>query len=179
MDRNNPTLERIDQALLGLLEDTALARIKVVELCAKARVSRTTFYNHYSNVDEVYRALVRRLVVETSSLLPQLRCSTCATGGRKKPLCELIRTSGAYHSLLNEDRFMATFLSESAAAFDEEALGIFAEACGDEGITFALYAFQLHGCIGAARAVPESEDWQPVKQALDAFIRGGLAAVRG
>ncbi|WP_251212012.1 hypothetical protein [Adlercreutzia murintestinalis] len=178
MGHTKPGLERIDHALLTLLETTALERIKVVDLCARAHVSRSTFYTHYSNVGEVYRALVRKLALETSSILPQLRCSACAEGGQRKPLCELIRRGGAYHSLLNEDRFMSILMDESTTAFDEETLDMYTEACHDKSIAFALYAFQLAGCIGAARAVPESEDWHTVKQAIDSFIRGGLTAVR-
>lgn len=179
MGRARPAVPRISRALLEMLEANALERIKVVDLCAWAQVSRTTFYAHYSNVDDVYRTLVRELVLSTSAIRPQLRCTSCAGGHAKRPLCEQVREGGAYHALLKEDRFMRTLLDVSIEEFNEAALAVFSGACESREVAFALFSFQIAGCIGAAKAVPATTDWTAAKRALDTFIRGGLSAVEG
>lgn len=43
---------------------------------------------------------------------------------------------------------------------------------------YVLYCFQMMGCIGAARTVPETIEWDRARVMIDAFIRGGLNAVQ-
>lgn len=52
----------LHQALLSLLEKKPLEKITVRELCAKAGVNRTTFYNHYSQPADILYELVRQYV---------------------------------------------------------------------------------------------------------------------
>lgn len=47
------TAERMDQALIALLEKKDLAYITVKEICAAAGVNRSTFYLHYETIDDL------------------------------------------------------------------------------------------------------------------------------
>lgn len=176
MERAKPGRMRIAEALLVLLGEKPLGSISVVDLCAQAGVSRSTFYAHFSNVDDVYRELVRELVLTTSAIQPQLRCADC-TNSEKQPLCELLRPGGKYHHLTSEERFTQTYFDICTAEF-KDGTNVYDGVCDDKDIAYALFCFQMMGCIGAARTVPEATDWNRVRPMLDAFIRGGLNSVR-
>ena len=177
MERTKPGRARITEALLALLEDRSLDDISVVDLCAVADVSRSTFYAHFSNVADVYCELVRELVLTTSAIQPQLRCADC-TNSNKQPLCELLRPDGKYHNLTNEERFMRTYIDIGMAELNDETTNVYHDVCTDKDLAYALFCFQMMGCIGAAKTMPESTDWNQVRPVLDAFIRGGLHSVR-
>lgn len=176
MERAKPGRTRITEAILALLGEKPLGSISVVDLCAQAGVSRSTFYAHFSNVDDVYRELVRELVLATSAIQPQLRCADC-TDPAKQPLCELLRPDGRYHALTNEGRFTQTYFDICVAEF-KDGTNVYEGVCTDKSIAYALFCFQMMGCIGAAQTVPESTDWDRIRPVLDAFIRGGLNSVR-
>lgn len=50
LDHSSTDAKLLD-ALLSLLETESLYRVQVSELCARARVNRTTFYKHYESID--------------------------------------------------------------------------------------------------------------------------------
>lgn len=60
--------ELLHQALLALLKEKPLNKITVRELCAKAGVNRTTFYNHYETPEDILRELVQQYVLALSTL---------------------------------------------------------------------------------------------------------------
>ena len=58
----------LHQALLALLKEKPLDKITIRELCAKAGVNRTTFYNHYETVEDILRELVQQYALTLSTL---------------------------------------------------------------------------------------------------------------
>jgi len=60
--------ELLHQALLALLKEKPLNKITVRELCLKAGVNRTTFYNHYQSPEDILRELVQQYVLSLSKL---------------------------------------------------------------------------------------------------------------
>ena len=60
--------ELLHQALLALLKEKPLGKITVRELCLKAGVNRTTFYNHYQSPEDILRELVQQYVFSLSTL---------------------------------------------------------------------------------------------------------------
>lgn len=177
MGRRQPGKERLERALLHLLDSRPMREIAVTELCAQAHVSRSTFYAHFANVDEVYRSLVRQLIFGTSAMLPQLRSDGVTDRALRRPLCALMRDS-EYRPLVGDEAFLPTYLELSETEFYDETLGIYLDICPHEETAQALCRFQIMGCIAAAKAADESADWDKVKATLDTFIRGGLNAVR-
>lgn len=178
MTKRQPGRERLEDALLRLLKTKPLSSITVTELCKAANVSRSTFYVHFANVADVYRDLVRQLIFGTSAMRAQLRGAGTPSPALGRPLCHIVRHGEEQAGLVNDDAFIPTYLELSRTEFDEAALGIYLDACHDRRIAQALFCFQIMGCIAAARSVEEHADWDDVKVALDAFIRGGLNAVR-
>ena len=54
----------LHQALLLLLQKKPLDKISVSELCKKAGVNRTTFYNHYTAPSDILYELVQQFAAE-------------------------------------------------------------------------------------------------------------------
>lgn len=168
---------KIEQALLVMLKRRSVSEITITELCQEATVSRSTFYTHFSNIEEVYQSLVRQMVFETSKIRTQLR-SKEGDDTLRKPLCVLIREESDFQGLVKEDRFMGTFLELCQKEDSIDSLNIYEEASSQEDVVQALYIFQMTGCIATAQTMGPDTDWPQIKHALDLFIRGGLNAVR-
>ena len=62
------TEQRIRDALLKLLANKPLADITVSELAREAHVSRSTFYEHFGNPDDVYDVLMAEISAELSAI---------------------------------------------------------------------------------------------------------------
>lgn len=54
------TQERLQNALLGLLEERELKAITVKEICDVAGISRNAFYQHYGYKEDLYEQMVAR-----------------------------------------------------------------------------------------------------------------------
>ena len=54
------TQERLQNALLELLEEKELKAVTVKEICDKAGISRNAFYQHYGYKEELYDQMVAR-----------------------------------------------------------------------------------------------------------------------
>lgn len=59
---------RMIRALLNLVQTTPLQDISISDLCAKADVNRTTFYNHYDNISGLAREAQGAIVAEYTEL---------------------------------------------------------------------------------------------------------------
>lgn len=78
----------------------------VSEVARSAHVSRSTFYQHFSDLSEVFDAIVRDLVVATSRdpLASRRAHHACRSAGT--PLCAFARGSRSHRALIHEDRFI-------------------------------------------------------------------------
>ena len=53
--RKTPTRDKIKKAMIELMSEKDISQISVSELCQKASVNRTTFYNNYSCITDVLK----------------------------------------------------------------------------------------------------------------------------
>ncbi len=68
------TEERLQNALLELLETKELKEITVKEICDKANISRNAFYQHYGYKEDLYNQMVARATEGIKgSLMPVIR----------------------------------------------------------------------------------------------------------
>lgn len=65
------TARRMDEALLALLLEKELPYITVKELCARAGVSRSTFYLHYETVGDLLEETVSMIQERLQPALPE------------------------------------------------------------------------------------------------------------
>lgn len=66
--RRRASRERIERAFVELMQSRELSEITVKELCAMAKVNRTTFYANYEDVYDLSRQVLQILISEVDSL---------------------------------------------------------------------------------------------------------------
>lgn len=170
------TEDAVCEALLRLLASKRLADVTVSELAREAHVSRTTFYEHYDNVADVYDGIVARFARELPPMLDQVACSS-GMAPHAEPFCARLRADGPLSPAIGEDRFLSTFLNTDGSLEGHDLYGILTGAGYTPEQARALSAFQLAGCFTAARTAPlDDNSWHSVKPVIDRFILGGIAA---
>ncbi|MGN1060768.1 MAG: TetR/AcrR family transcriptional regulator [Candidatus Coproplasma sp.] len=56
------TADKMDGALISLLESKEFSEISIMDICRKANVNRSTFYAHYDNVYDLLRETHRNMI---------------------------------------------------------------------------------------------------------------------
>lgn len=173
--RKEKTQRAIKSALLRLMERGPSARVSVAELAREAGVSRSSFYNHYAGVHEVYDALVDDFDAGNLSIAEGLKCGTCSSD--RVPLCIRLRNAGELAPLVSDPGFLPALMARIATT--ELGLGGMARSEGLGSVqASSLAAFQLAGCYAAAMALPPDADWEPSRCAIDRLISTGVSSLR-
>jgi AcrR family transcriptional regulator len=73
--RVQKTLESICDEFLSLRKKSPLSKVKVSELCQKARINKTTFYRHYTDVFDLSDKLENEALAELMNDLGELEYS--------------------------------------------------------------------------------------------------------
>ena len=204
--RTKNTRRAVKEALLRLLAAKPLAQITVAELAAEADVSRSTFYTHYANTHRVFTALMRDFLGEVRPLSAQLRCAACrevlGAGGDEAaapsdggdpaanraplreagatagvPFCVALRDDGRWRPLVCDPLFLPTMFAPIESE-DDPALNAYHALDLEGELARTLYRFQMTGCYAAALAHDRDDSWPQAQAAIDAFIRGGMNALR-
>lgn len=139
----------LHQALLFLLRKKTLDKISVSELCRKAGVNRTTFYNYYTAPADILCELVRQFAAE----LPPTDASTA-----QDTLAYILTAMEANLSLSRtlSQAFPGTFLSDTILALPQisalldKSLPAFAEHPEDKAAAQAFIS------AGSSRLI---SDW--------------------
>ncbi len=168
---------RIRNALADLLKAKPLMAITVSELAHAASVSRATFYAHYNNVGDVYEELVAEVMTDVRTFEERFGCDPGCKGKGKPLYCDRIRSEERFAGVVHEARFfpsmMALTWEDAEANADAAAKGM------DHAAMRALRLFQMSGCHAVATSeFAERGDWERIRRVIDAFIDGGMRAVR-
>ena len=59
---------KIKQALVGLLENNKMSDITIGSICEKAGINRTTFYSHFSDMSDLFKAFESELSEQLEKL---------------------------------------------------------------------------------------------------------------
>lgn len=150
----------------------------MAELAKAAGVSRSTLYAQYGNVASVYEDAVLDFCQGLRPLTSHLRCGECLEDGEAgRPFCLAVRDAGRFEPLVHDRAFLPTLLgSWGSLGTDGPAAG---DGPADEAARQrALLLFQMSGCYAVAMGTPADQEWEPTQRLLDAYIRGGMNAVR-
>lgn len=166
----------VKRALLALMAKKPLADVTISELAREAHISRSTFYEHYGNPADVYDSLVQEFSQDVSPLLEQFTCSETRQN-KGAPFCVKLREQGPFAPLVNEGRFMDTFLNTEGNLEQHDMFNLLSSAGYTPEQARALAAFQMSGCFSAARAAHVSAgEWEEIRPVIDRFILGGISA---
>ena len=170
------TESAVRRALMALLAEKPLADITVSELAREAHVSRSTFYEHFGNVSDVFDSVVDEFSQGLSPMMGQVAC-TSEMRPSATPFCVKIREEGPFSAAVREDRFLSSFIGTAENLDGHDLYAIMTQAGYTPEQARALCSFQMAGCFTAAQASHASgEGWEEVKAVIDRFILGGIAA---
>ncbi len=175
--RNIRTEQAIEQAVLDVLSGKPLSEIGVSEVAQRAGISRSTFYAHFNNLDEVVDRLMERFCSRTSTLTDQLACAECGIASDREPFCRQIRDAGEFDSLVGDPQFLARALDTFIDMGNDTTAQSLEHAGVPADIARAISRFQVCGCYTVATYLDDDVDWSRIQAALDTFIAGGLRAL--
>ena len=170
--------QRIQDALLELLSAKPLTQISVSELAREAHVSRATFYAHYENVGDVFDQLVQQVMSNVQTFDERFSCDGGSCKNRSQSTyCEQIRSNDQWANVTQDPRFFSSMMGlpdeSEPPCHDSANLGISKNALE------ALRLFQMSGCHAIATSkFAKQDDWPQIRDMIDAFIDGGLDAIR-
>ncbi len=176
-------VESIKSGLTDLLTTKQLDKITIAELCKRSCVSRSTFYNHFENIEEAYKELIKDVFANVRSVIDnfahdeRVACNECG----KMPFCERIRVQDEYAPIIQDPAFADAYFdvigNESSSS---QTLGLLSKAGFSDAQARAIMLFQASGCLVVAKSqLGSSEEWRDVKDALDGFISSGYANAIG
>lgn len=180
--RTEKTKKALKSALLELLSEKEFDRIGMSELAERAGVSRSTLYQHYSNLQILFDELTIDFHETLQPLANRLKCKDCKAGGEaiaRIPYCRALRNAGEYAALVRDSHYLPSMLrASSLGELEAHALKPFLDAGLDQRSAQRMYAFQMSACYNAAMSVESDEEWNEVQRTIDRFISGGLNALR-
>lgn len=174
---NDRTKRDIKRALLDLLNSKPLDAITMSELAREAQVSRSTLYQHYGNVHDVYTGIVGDFDAKTAPVMTQLECYEGIEPEGTLPFCALLRSPDIYDRIIEDPRFLETLIGDGALLKDHSFYQTLVSAGYSPAVAMALSVFQINGCFKAVRSYgADDATWREVRDAIDTFICGGIGA---
>ena len=158
---------KMDKAFLSLLEKKDFSYITVKEICEKAKVNRSTFYLHYSDIYQMLESIENELMDEIAQVIEEYPLNLVQNGS-SYPLIEHIFT------ILdnNKDICIALMGSNGDMGFVSRMEKMIAETvlrqlsgkfAADNRDVEYVYAFCLNGCVGMIKAWLSSENQESTK----------------
>ena len=175
--RSERTERAIENALLDVLGTKHLAEVGVSEVVKRAGISRSTFYTHFNNLDEVVDQIMARFGSRTRTLQEQLACAACEESVEGKPFCHQLREAGEFAPLVSDPQFLSRAIEMFMCTGNDTTARQLEDAGVPADVAGAISRFQLCGCYAVATYLDDEVEWNGIQTALDTFISGGLRAV--
>ncbi len=170
----------IKDSLLELLSEMDFADITIAALCRKAGMNRGTFYLHYNNTSQVLDELFSDALRNTHSMLFQIGCESASKEKCAYPLCRFLRENKKYQPLFFSDSLHSQVVQRIAEVNRNDFITELKEQTGlDEETLFALFPFQLNGCLAVSKqnvGIPD-EAWAPIQCSIDRLLKHGIQAL--
>ena len=162
-------------ALLDILQEKAYSGVTVSEVCSRAGVGRSTFYSHYSCLDEALDELIDEALRDDAP-----RDRLCRLEGDRYEcpygICDKIRVRPEYGAVILDESLAPRVISKISEASEAAYVRSMSAKCGiSPSEASSIFMFQLNGCLAVNRRVyREGGDWERSRDLLGGFILGGL-----
>ena len=167
----------IRQAFLALEKEETLSSINVSQLCAKAGVSRTTFYKHYRNTAEVAEDVVEGFLdMATAIDYEILGYHMPSEGCSRLPVCELIRKCPECQPLFMDGEMTGMITRKIAERNKEHFLQLNSYSSLSDAHLDTLFSYISAGCMAFIQSGMKEKDkeWSEAKKTVDGFVRAGV-----
>lgn len=162
------TKQMVRQSLLGLLQTKSIYKISIRELCEKAGVNRSTFYNHYGSQYDVLAEMETAYLAEIAQTIAAANVrDTQSVLQRVTLVLRFVQDNLALSRMLMNNNLDNTF-SERLFSLPkiEEMLNEALAGMEDEDEKTAVVSFAIHGSYKILRDWIDAETrCPPAKQA--------------
>lgn len=183
------TKEMIKDALLTLLQHTRYEKITITALCKQAEITRTTFYLHYDNLDDVLDELLDE-ALRLSELehfdTSQTSYSACSinndTASAKSqadsdaflPVCQRAASNPKYKLLFLDESLSHHILNKIFIFQKKNRIpNIMKDYCVDEREAELLLLFMLHGNFAVNKALKweKNQEWYQMQSIISKLLK--------
>ncbi len=143
--RKSKTVLLMQKALVDLLEKKSISDITVKELCIAAGVNRSTFYCHFSKMEDLFKDLEKQLIDQIPQRPEELNRFDYneKLEGYSKAFFEYIHeNAGLFKIVLNRED------SDFKENFVKRVMGNFCPDKNASYITNLAYCFSVYGTLG-------------------------------
>lgn len=166
--------EAIKDAFLECLKTNSFASLSIAEICRTADVARSTFYLHYSRMDDVLNSVIDDILEQIDTVFVQFGQpgSFC-----DKAFCRFLRSNSKYHPIIMDDSLSDYFVGRLSKRFMDESIERICRSTSlSEQDARQILWFQMHGCFSVTKHNLHCDDkeWQQTKCVIDGFIQRGL-----
>lgn len=169
------TLNVIQQAFLKLIDQQPFAKITVAQLCREADITRSTFYLHYSNLNEVLDAVLDQALLANQDMTFDADPDDASL----IPACQRIAGAPKYRLLLMDPDLSEYIIGRIAQHEHDRVVPQIVQRTGlsDQAAT-SLFLYMLHGSFAINRRhhFTKTPEWYADVKMLQKFIDAGYGA---
>lgn len=167
----------IKDSFLVLSKSVPHNDMTIADICRIAEISRSTFYIHYGNVQDVLLEVIDDALENVGNMMHQFSPLEDERESCNIPLCIAIRSQEKYHSIFTDENLSNIIIEKIQSEFYGELYAALKEhSTLSENEIETLSFFQLSGCFAVCRKNLKigNDEWCKKKCLLDRFIGGGL-----
>lgn len=177
----------IKDALLELAKEKPYVKISVAALCHQADISRSTFYLHYDNMDEVLDAVIddallfsehgTGTIVDTLNVIQTGKTVQLKTNENIIPACQRIADSDKYHDLFMDTSISEHIIYRIFMHEKDKAVPLLHSRSGvNKADAETLFRFILHGSFAINQSLGWQKDslWYHVQSLIGKLISNGI-----
>lgn len=169
------TLNVIQTAFLELINRQPFAKMTVAQLCRQAEITRSTFYLHYANLNEVLNAVLDQALMFNQPLYLD------DEEGSLLPACQRIAGSTKYRRLLMDPDLNEYIIARITRHEQWRVVPQIMQRTGlNEEEAKSLFAYILHGSLAINRRhhFTRSPEWFRDVKMIQKFVNAGYQAFR-
>ncbi len=178
--RSKYTRMIIKDTFLELLKEKSYDKINVSQICKNAEITRTTFYLHYSNLDEVFfETLDEALEISKNSVkLEENKQINIFTDPSFTPLCQRTAVNPKYNVLFL-DSILSDYIANKLFHCEKDfRIKQLQEKFGlTEFEAEKIYRFVFFGSFAVNKSLgwKKNEEWDKIQNLIREFIKNGIS----
>jgi len=172
--------EDIKSTFLEMIQSTPFSSLNISSICERAKVSRSTFYNHFDCLLDIVDTLIVDLLRKCDHMPSQACYANWNVPSSGKPFCEIVRENKSFQALLFDPQLTDHCIDViNMNVIDSIPSKVKPEKDPFYDDLLASLQWSLHGCFGMIKSNLDKsdEEWDKIKTAIDRYNNGGLKMI--
>lgn len=181
MDRRTIyTLNVIKEAFLKLINQEEYAKITVTQVCKEADITRSTFYIHYNNLNDVLNKVLDEALAFSDGNVPAAQ-PVMVGEDSLLPACQRIAGAPKYRKILMDPDLSEYIIGRIAAHERDRVIPDIQRKTGlDDQQADILFQYMIHGSFAINKRHHFTKDaaWYQEVKMLNDFVNAGYRAFK-